>query len=485
MQRFLAVLNVFARIGLLFGLALLLPIAVAWWQDDGALSAFDETLVGTLITGGGLLAATQRFRRELRANDGILLVVLCWVLLPAIAAVPLILAIPGLGAAAAYFEAVSGLTATGATVLTGIDRLPPSINLWRTQLHWIGGLGIIVLAVAILPLLGVGGRQLMRAETPGPLKDSGLTPRITEAAKGFWLIYLALTAACAASYHALGMSGLDALIHAFSTVALGGFSSHDASLGFFDSPAIEGVTMLFALLSGMSYVTHFAALSRRSFGPYLKDGELRFYFPLIILSILLVAGYLLSMGVYSEPATALRFAAFNTISVATTLGYANTDYSLWPFFAPLWMLFLCSFFTCSASTGGGIKMMRAIILYKQIFREITHSIHPNATTYVKLGKTTVHNRIILAVLGFGFLYMASTIVFTLILAASGLDIVTAFTAAVACFNNTGPGLGQVGPAGNYGGIGGLAQGVCSLAMLLGRLEIVTLLVVLTPAFWRK
>jgi trk system potassium uptake protein TrkH len=390
-----------------------------------------------------------------------------------------------MGFADAYFEAVSGLTATGATVLSGLDKLPPSINLWRTELHWIGGLGIIVLAVAILPMLGVGGRQLMKAEVPSPIKEAGITPRVAETAKGFWKIYIVLTLLCTLAYGLLGMGWLDALTHAFSTVALGGFSSHDASLGFFDSPALEAVTILFALGSGISYVTHFAALSGRSLRPYLRDGELRFYLGVLAGSVLLVAVYIWQAGFYAEFATALRHAAFNTVSVATTLGYASTDYSKWPFFAPLWMLFLCSFVTCAGSTGGGLKMMRAIVLYKQVFREIVHAMHPNATTYVKLGGTVVPNKIILAVLGFGFLYMASTIFFTLALAASGADIVSAFSAAVACFNNTGPGLGLVGPDSNYGVFNDFQVWICSFAMLLGRLEIFTLLVVLTPAFWRK
>ena len=485
MERLLAVLNVFSRIALIFGLMLLLPIGVSWWIGDGVLTAFDEAFFGTMATGGFLLLATQRFRRELRANDGVLLVVMCWTLLPLIAALPLLLGIPGLGFADAYFEAVSGLTATGATVLSGLDKLPASLNLWRTELHWIGGLGIIVLAVAILPMLGVGGRQLMKAEVPGPVKEAGITPRVTETAKGFWVIYIVLTAVCTMAYGFNGMNWLDALMHAFSTVSLGGFSSHDASFGFFDSPVLEAITIGFALMSGISYVTHFAALSGRSLRPYRRDGEVPFYLGVLGTSVLLVATYLWQQDYYAEFATALRHAAFNTVSVATTLGYASTDYSKWPFFAPLWMLFLCSFVTCSGSTGGGLKMMRAVILYKQVFREITHAMHPNAMTFVKLGGSIVPNKIILAVLGFGFLYMASTIFFTLVLAASGIDIVSAFSAAVACFNNTGPGLGLVGPDSNYGVLNDFQVCVCSFAMLLGRLEIFTLLVVLTPAYWRK
>ncbi len=485
MERLLAVLNVFSRISLIFSLALLLPIIIGSWIGDGSTAAFDEALSGTLLGGAALWFLTRRYRRELRANDGVLLVVMCWVLLPFIAMVPLMIGIPGVGVTQAYFEAVSGLTATGATVLSGLDTLPPALNVWRTELHWIGGLGIIVLAVAILPMLGVGGRQLMKAEVPGPVKEAGITPRVTETAKGFWIIYVALTVSCTVAYGLFGMSWIDALIHAFSTVSLGGLSSHDASFAFFDSPALEAITIFFALVSGISYVTHFAALAGRSPRPYARDGEASWYLGVLLASVALVATYLWIKGYYPEFLTALRHAAFNTVSVATTLGYSSTDYSKWPLFAPLWMLFLCSFVTCGGSTGGGIKMMRAVILFKQVMREITHAVHPNATTLVKLGRTTVPNKIILAVLGYGFLYMICTIAFTLLLAASGADILSAFSAAVACFNNTGPGLGLVGPDSTYGTLNDFQIWVCSFAMLLGRLEIFTLLVVLTPAFWRK
>lgn len=485
MERLLNVFHVFSRIALIFGLSLLLPISVSLIIDDGAHVIFDEAFFGTIAGAGIALIATRRFNRELNVRDGVLLVVMCWVLLPLIAAVPLLLGVPGLSFSHAYFEAVSGLTATGGTALSGLDGLPPSINLWRTELHWIGGLGIIVLAVAILPMLGVGGRQLMKAEVPGPIKEAGITPRMAETARGFWVIYIVLTALCVLAYGLSGMNWLDALIHAFSTVSLGGFSSHDASLGYFNSPVIETITIIFALCSGVSYATHFAALSGRSFKPYRKDGELPYYFLVMGASVLLIATYIWQAGVYPAFATALRHAAFNTVSVATTLGYSSTDYAQWPLFAPLWMLFLSSFATCSGSSGGGIKMMRAVVLYKQVFREIIHAVHPNATTTVKLGDMPVSNKIILSILGFGFLYMFSTVFFTLILALSGLDIVTAFSAAVACFNNTGPGLGLVGPAGHYGVLSDFQVWVCSFAMLLGRLEIFTLLVVITPTFWRN
>lgn len=479
------VLRVFSFILGMFAFTMLLPLAVAWGLRDGAQYAYDEALLLTLAVAFGLWAYTRRSRRELQVRDGFLLVVLTWAVLPVFACIPLLLVIPGLSFTDAYFEAVSGLTATGATVLSGLDRLPPSINLWRTEMHWLGGLGVIVLAVAILPLLGVGGRQLFKAEAPGPMKENRLTPRIAETAKGFWLVYIGLTALCTFAYIQAGMAGLDALTHAFSTMSLGGFSSHDASLGHFDSLAIELITVGFALVSGISFATHFMALMQREPMAYLRDAELGFYLSVLAASVLGLAAYLQLAGQYADFSTALRHAAFNTVSVATTLGYATTDYAQWPFFAPLWMLFLASFVTCSGSAGGGIKMMRAVILYKQVFREILRSLHPDAVVQVKLGRQPVPQKVLFAVLAFGFMYMASIILLTLLMAFSGADIVTGFSAVIACINNTGPGLGQVGPASTYAVLTDLQTWICSFAMLLGRLEIFTLLVVLSPVFWRK
>lgn len=485
MDRILPVLHVMGLIVLVFGLTLLLPLGVSWWLEDGALGAYDEALVLSVAGGAALWAATRRFRRELAPRDGFLLVVLIWLGLPAVATLPLWLHIPGLSFTDAYFEAASGLTATGATVLSGLDQLPPSINLWRTELHWIGGLGIIVLAVAVLPMLGVGGRQLYRAEVPGPMKDAKLTPRMTETAKGFWVVYIVLTLACWAAYALAGMGTLDALIHAFSTVALGGFSSHDASLGFFDSPAIEAVAILFMLISGTSYATHFLAVQRRSARAYWRDPEAKVFVGVLLASMLGVALFLWLHGVYEDLPTALRYGAFNTASVATTLGFSNTDYAQWPAFAPVWMLFLCTFVTCSGSTGGGIKMIRARLMVQQMMRETVQLIHPRAAVPLRVARTVVPNQIVFAVLAFMALYGASTLAVVFLLTATGLDFITAVSAAVACINNTGPGLGQVGPAATYAVLGDLQTWVCSAAMLLGRLELFTLIVVFTPQFWRS
>jgi len=484
-MRFFAVVGVLSRVMLLFAASLSLPWALSFALDDGAQQAFGYSLAATLAAAIVLWLATFRERRELQVRDGFLLVALVWTVLPGFATLPLLFSIEDLSFTDAYFEAVSGLTASGATVLAKLDQLPPSVNIWRGLMIWMGGMGVIVLAVAILPLLGVGGSQLFKAETPTPMKDTKLTPRIAETAKGLWLVYVGFTAACVAAYWLAGMDGLDALMHGFTTMGLGGFSTHDASFAHWDSPAIEAVAIAFMLVAAINFATHFLAWRRVSARPYLRDPEAKAMLLVLVLSVLLVAGYLFLTGVYDEFGTALRYAAFNVVSIATTTGYANTDYGQWPIFVPLLMLFLSSFVSCSGSTGSGMKMIRAQILFKQIFRELLRTIHPRIYNPVKLSEIPLSNATVFAVLAYVFMYTSCIVVLTLLLTASGLDVVSGFSAAVASLNNTGPGLGEVGPATNYAGLTDAQTWICSFAMLLGRLELFTLLVVLTPAFWRK
>lgn len=485
MVRVLSVVHVMGMIVFMFGLTILVPLGVSWVMDDGALAAFDESLVICLSGGFLLWWATRKHQRELSPRDGFLLVALIWILLPAIGTLPLYLQIEGLSFTNAFFEAVSGLTATGATVLSGLDKLPASINFWRVQLHWLGGLGIIVLAVAILPMLGVGGRQMFRAETPGPFKDTKLTPRMTQTAKAFWLIYTGLTVLCAMAYHFAGMDWFDAVVHAMSTISLGGFSSRDASIGHFDSPAIEIVGIVFMLIAGINFATHFLMITRRSLRPLIDDTEAHWFVAILAVSCLGIAVYLWANGVYAEFWTALRHGAFNTVSVATTLGFASTDYGQWPIFACLWMLYLCGFVTCAGSTGGGIKLVRMQIMVKQMTRETTLLLHPQANVPLKLAGRVVPNQVAFAVLAYMSFYGASIVVLMFAMTMTGLDLLTALSAVLACLNNTGPGLGIVGPASTYEPLSDVQTWLCSLAMLLGRLELLTLFVVLSPGFWRR
>ncbi|MEO8716780.1 MAG: potassium transporter TrkG [Burkholderiales bacterium] len=464
---------------------MLVPLAFSLALADGAHWAYVESMAATAAAGAILWLATYRSGRELQVRDGFLLVALVWTVLPAFATLPLLLQLENLSFTDAYFEAVSGLTASGATVLSGLDRLAPSLNLWRGFMIWLGGMGVIVLAVAIMPLLGVGGSQLFKAETPTPMKDTKLTPRIAETAKGLWLVYFGLTVACGLAYHWAGMNWLDSMMHAFTTLGLGGFSTHDQSYAYWNSPRIEAVAIVFMLIAAINFATHFLAWHRRSLRPYHVDPEAKVFLAVVSLSVVGIAAYLVVTGVYADFGTALRYSAFNVVSIATTTGYANTDFNLWPIFAPLWMLFLCSFASCSGSTGSGMKMIRAQILFKQIFRELLRIIHPRITNPVKLGGQLVENNVVFAVLAYVFVYVSSIVVITLLLTLSGADEVTAFSAAVVSLNNTGPGLAQVGPASNYSVLNDFQIWVCSFGMLLGRLELFTLLVVLTPAFWRK
>ena len=449
MRAYHPALHALGLIIMIFGLLMGFPLGVSLWLDDGAALAYDQGIIITVLAGLLLWLVTRRGQRDLRVHDGFLLVASTWVVLPLFGAIPLMGYLPELRFTDAYFESVSGLTATGATVLTGLDALPTSINLWRTFMHWLGGMGVIVLVVAILPLLGIGGRQLYKAEVPTPMKDSSLTPRITETAKGLWVTYILLTVACGFSLWGVGLDGWDALIHAFSITGLGGFSSHDASLGYFQSVDVEIVAVLFAVLAGLNYATHYMALARRSLAPYRRDPELPFYFAVLAGSVLLLTAYLSHHAAHPDLATTLRYVTFHVVSISTSLGLVTYDYGQWPMFAQLWILFLGSFIACSGSTGGGIKMMRAMILYKQVFREIVRSLHPNAVRPVRMGTNPVPETILHAVLGFSFMYMVSIVSLTLLLAATGLEPVTAFSAVVACLNNTGPGLDLVGPASNY------------------------------------
>ena len=484
-MRPLAVLHLLSLVLVLFAGCMTVPLAFSLGLGDGAYSAYLDSIGLTALAGAALWAATRGAGRELQVRDGFLLVALVWTVLPAFATLPLLLQLDGLTFTDAYFEAVSGLTASGATVLSGLDRLAPSLNIWRGFMIWLGGMGVIVLAVAIMPLLGVGGSQLFKAETPTPMKDTKLTPRIAETAKGLWLVYFALTVACGLAYHWAGMSGVDALVHAFTTLGLGGFSTHDASFAYWNSPRIEAVAIVFMLIAAVNFATHFLAWHRRSLDVYRRDPEAKVFLAVVAASVVGVAVYLAGTGDYPDFATSLRFAAFNVVSIATTTGYASTNFGHWPIFVPLWMLFLSSFASCSGSTGSGMKMIRAQILFKQIFRELLRIIHPSVANPVKLAGQPVENNVVFAVLAYVFVYVVCIISCTLLLTVSGADVLTAFSAAIVSLNNTGPGLGAVGPGGTYAALNDFQIWVCSFAMLLGRLELFTLLVVLTPAFWRK
>lgn len=488
---FLRVAPVLGAIFMVFGLTILVPMGVSWWTDDGALLAYPAAIAATLACGVFLryLASRRGKQQELQARDGILLVGLAWTLLPLVACIPLLSYFELAGTPTtftdAYFEAVSALTTTGSTVYTGLDQLPVSINLWRCFLQWLGGMGILVLAVAILPMLGSGGSQLFRAEATGPMKDAKLTPRITETAKGLWSVYVLLSLACVTAYWLGGMSPLDAWMHMFTTLSLGGLSSHDASFGFFQSPTLEWIAIVFMLLASGNFALYFVALIKRQPWRIWRDVEWRGSMLMLLGSSLFITGLLLVKGTTLDPFETLRMALFNVVSIGSTTGYATVDYTTWPVFAPLFMILLSGIATSAGSTGAGIKMVRIIILIKQTRREMSRIIHPRAVNPVTLGSQVVDNSTIFAVLGFMLVYGGTIIGLTMLLLLSDLSFDTAFSAVVASVNNMGPGLNEIGPSGNYQGLTDFQTWVCTLAMLLGRLEMLSFLVLFTRGYWRK
>lgn len=468
---------------MMFSLTLLPPIGVSLYYHDGAFVSFIAAFAITFATGLLVWLPCYRVRRDLRTRDGFLVTALFWLVLALFGSLPFILSeATQLSTVDAIFESLSGLTTTGATVITGLDELPRAVLYYRQQLQWLGGIGIIVIAVAVLPMLGIGGMQLYRAEAPGPVKDNKLTPRITETAKALFFIYLTLTISCCIAYKLAGMSLFDAICHAFSTVAIGGFSTHDASMAYFDSPLIYAVCIIFMILAGVNFALHFFAWRARSIDHYRRDPEFLFYISMITLGLCIVIAYLIYSGTY-DTKNSFIYGSFELVSILTTTGFGIADFSVWPTFLPF-LIFMFAFMGgCAGSTGGGIKMIRVLLIIKQGVREVHRLIHPNAVINIKIGHTKVSDRIVEAVWGFFAFYVVAYLCMCIILLATGLDFVTAFTAVGACINNLGPGLGEV--AMHYGDINSAAKWVLCFAMLLGRLEVFTLLVLFTPAFWRS
>lgn len=476
--------RIFGLLLIIFSSSLLPPIIVGLYFGDGAVWPFVESFVLLLVCGFLLYIPVRQQKKDLRLRDGFLVVVLFWGVLGIVGGLPLYLSgIYDISITDAVFESISGLTTTGATVIVGIDTLPHSILFYRQELQWLGGMGIIVLAVAVLPMLGIGGMQLFRAETPGPVKNNKLTPRITETAKALWYIYLGLTLCCCMAYWFAGMHFFDALAHAFSTIAIGGFSTHDASIGYFNSTTIELIAVVFMLLSGVNFALHFTAFRRVSLKPYRYDAEFRTYIGVLIVVSLVAVIYLQATQTFDSTIESVIGGLFQVVSIGTTTGYTTAEYYTWPGFLPVLLLYISFIGGCSGSTGGGIKVIRILLLVKQGVRELQRLIHPNAQIAIKIGRKPLPENVIEAVWGFFAAYFAILALMILMLMATGLDQETAFSAVAACLNNLGPGLGEVGQ--NFASINDFAKWTLCLAMLLGRLEIFTLLVLFSPGFWRK
>ena len=469
---------------MLFSITSLPPLFIDLWYQEGASDAFLYSYLSLLGMGLFLWLPVRKVNQDLRLRDGFIVVVMFWFVLGASGSMPFILYEQlNIQLADAIFESVSALTTTGATVLIGLDNMPHSILFYRQELQWLGGMGIIVLAVAILPMLGIGGMQLYRAETPGPVKDNKLTPRITETAKALWYIYLSLTIACAVAYWFAGMNIFDAVAHSFSTVAIGGFSTHDASIGYFNNHWIEAVAVVFMLLGGVNFGLHFIAFRKWNLKTYTSDTEFKTYIRVLFLVAVICVSYLYFTGAVDNMEEALLQGVFHAVSIGTTTGFSTSEFYLWPGFLPVLLLFSRFIGGCAGSTGGGMKVIRVLLLFKQGMREMMRLIHPNAQIVVKIGKVPVSDSIIDAVWGFFAAYVAVFVCLMLLLMASGLDQVTSFSAVAATMNNLGPGLGDVGA--NYAGMNDFVKWTLCISMLMGRLEVFTLLVLFTPAFWRK
>lgn len=483
-MHFPIVAKVLGLLLMLFSLTMLVPIPVALLYGEATSDAFVLAFALTFSIGMLIWLPYCREHRELRTRDGFFITVMFWVVLGLFGSLPLIFstATP-VNITDGVFESVSGLTATGATVLAGLDYLPKSILFYRQQLQWLGGIGIVVIAIAILPMLGVGGMQLYRTEIPGPIKDAKLTPRIAQTAKALFSVYVGLTGACALAYRVAGMNTFDAIAHSFSTVSLGGFSTYDASFEHFDSGPIMAVGVFFMVLSAMNFGLHYFALLRLSVGHYWRDPEARFYLSILAASTALLCGFLYLTNTLNLD-DSLAHGIFQLVSMTSTAGFTSDDFRAWPTFASTLLIVMSFFGGCAGSTGGGIKMGRMLILAKQGMREIHRLIHPNAVLPLKMRNRSVSSRVSDAVWAFFGTYLAAYYIITLLLLATGLDFITAWSATAAAINNLGPGVGEA-IAAHYGGLNNAAKWLLAGAMLLGRLEIFTLLVVLTPMFWRR
>ena len=468
---------------MVFSFAQVPPLLVDLIYSEGEYLTFVFSFILTVFGGLVLWWPFRAIKKSFRLREGVLIVVSFWIVLSLFGTLPFLIteSISNLSFSNAFFESMSGLTTTGATVLSQLDDLPKSILFYRQQLQWLGGMGIIVLAVAVLPLLGVGGMELYHAESSGIAKDR-LTPKLRNTAIALWKIYLSLTVLCALAYFFSGMSIFDAISHSFSTVAIGGFSTHDSSIGYFNSIPIEMIAMFFMFLAGINFSLHFVAWNNRSLVDYIKDSEFKTY-AMVLLSASAIVIIALSLNSeYGSTSETIRHSLFQTISIATTTGFTSQNYSNWPAAIPVFLIMVSFIGACVGSTGGGIKVVRVLVMFRLGMKEIHKFIRPNAQVSIKLNNASINEKALVSVLGFFSLYAISFIFIMMLLMFAGLDQVTAYSATAATMNNLGPGLGEV--AQNYGSLGETAKWILSFSMLIGRLEVLTIIAIFHRAFWR-
>ena len=482
-MRFPYTTKILGTLLMLFSVAQVIPGFLAYFfEEKEFVYNFIFTGFITFLIGCFLFFLASDKNGDLRTKDGFIITIFFWTVLGFFGSIPFYLAnLEGVSYIDSLFESISGLTTTGATVLVGLDEMPRSLLFYRQLLQWLGGMGIIVLAVAVLPLLGVGGMQLYKAETPGPLKDSKLTPRITETAKALWFVYVTMTVACSILYKYFGMNWFDAVSHAFSTISIGGFSTHDQNFAFFDNSALRWTAIVFMVISGVNFALHYLAWTKRRVFHYFYDSEVKLYLSLLATTALITYLTLYYSGnIYGDM---IVDSAFQAVSIGTTTGFLTSNYSNWPLFVPIMLLIAAFIGACAGSTGGGIKVIRALILIRQGSSEITKLIHPNAVVTIKFGKKSLDPRVSESVWGFFAVYVATFLFILMILLSQNNDFLTAFSAVGATLNNLGPGLGAVSE--NYKEISDISKAALCMAMLLGRLEIFTLLLLFTPSFWRN
>ena len=474
-----SILNLFSVLVLFFSFSYIFPIVVSIIFDDGALHIFVKTLIAISLIGIIGLAATRNINNELSQKDGFVIIVMFWVVLSIAGSIPFYLS--GMSIIDSFFESMSGITTTGATVISNIDTLPESVLFYRQMLQWMGGMGLIVLAIAVMPLLGIGGGQIYKTEIPGAMGEQRLTPRIKETAQALWSIYLGLTILCALLYYLGGMSAFDAISHAMSTVAIGGFSTHNESIGYFNSSTIEIICIVFMLLSAFSFTLHYFAIYKRKPLKYFYDPEFRFFFSILLL--VLAASLFINSFTDYENSPNFKEIIFHSVSMITTTGFSISDTSDWPLSVSFLLLVGAFVGACSGSVGGGVKSWRVMIMLNHAYSNIMKMIHPNSVISLKIGTRSVDDEVATSVWGFFSIYVMSFMILLLAVLTSGLDLESAFSAVGACLNNLGPGLGAVSE--NYSNISSFTKSILAFAMLLGRLEIFTLLVILTPMFWAK
>ena len=465
---------------MMFAGTLMIPIVTSLLFSDGNFQTFIVSLLVFFIIGALLYFPNSKIKSsDIKSKEGFLIVVLFWLILSLFGSLPFILDKDlSLSFVDALFESISGWTTTGATIIDDLENLSPSILIYRQMLQWLGGMGIVILALAILPMLGVGGMQLYKAESTGPIKDNKISPRIAETAKSLWKVYIGLTTVCALLYFFAGMSIFDSVAHSFSTIAIGGFSTYNDSIGHFNSPIIEFVCIIFMLLAALNFILHFLAVKSGSIATYFKDTEVRSFTFIIIIFLSLI--YVFHLVNNSD--IPLRHIIFQLISFITTSGFTSTSYESWPSFIVFTLLLVSFFGACAGSTGGGIKIIRVVLVLKLLKKGLLRTLHPTAQVPVKINDQAISDEVASNIYDFIVFYILSYMILSFLLLIFGNDVATSFSSVASCLNNLGPAVGDA--ANSYSSLSTSSKYVLSFTMILGRLEIYTLLIILTPYFWK-